>query len=176
MPEKLQINHSSLRLIKGDITDLEIEAFVYYAQEDLALGSGFGNAISMRGGPSIQKELKEIGPKKTTEAVLSSAGDMKAEYIVHAVGPKFQEEDLEPKLKQTIINSLKLVDLKGIKKIAFPPMGTGFYGVPLDLSARLMFETITEYLSGDTDIDEVIICLLDNREFKPFQDRLLAVI
>ncbi len=175
MANKIQINKSSLSLIKGDITDLEIEAFVYYAQENLALGAGFGNAISMRGGPSIQKELQEYGSKKTTEVVISSAGEMKADYIIHAVGPKFQEEDLERKLKETILNSLKLADLKGIKKIAFPPMGTGFYGVPLDLSARLMFETITEYLSGDTEIDEVVICLLDNREFKPFQDQLLAV-
>jgi O-acetyl-ADP-ribose deacetylase (regulator of RNase III) len=54
-------------------------------------------------------------------------------------------------------------------------MGAGFYGVPLDQSARLMFDTITEYLSGETEIDEVVICLLDNREFKPFQDQLLAV-
>ncbi len=175
MSDKLQINNSTLSIIKGDITDLEIEAFVYYAQEDLALGAGFGNSISMRGGPSIQKELQEIGPKKTTEVVLSSAGEMKADYIIHAVGPKFQEEDLETKLKETIMNSLKLADLKGIKKIAFPPMGSGFYGVPLDQSARVMFETISEYLSGETEIDEVVICLLDNREFKPFQEQLLAV-
>lgn len=175
MSDKLQINKSTLSLVKGDITDLEIEAFVYYAREDLALGSGYGNAISMRGGPSIQKELHQYAPKNTTEAVISSAGEMKADYIIHAVGPKFQEEDLESKLKQTIINSLKLADLKGIKKVAFPPMGAGFYGVPLPQSARLMFETITEYLSGTTEIDEVVICLLDNREFKPFHEQLLAV-
>ena len=76
---------------------------------------------------------------------------------------------------RTADEKLKLADLKGIKKVAFPPMGTGFYGVPLAQSARLMFETITEYLSGDTEIDEVVICLLDNREFKPFQEQLLAV-
>jgi O-acetyl-ADP-ribose deacetylase (regulator of RNase III) len=175
MSDELQINNSTLSIIKGDITDLKIEAFVYYAQEDLALGAGFGNSISMRGGPSIQKELQELGPLKTTEVVLSSAGEMKADYIIHAVGPKFQEEDLESKLKETIMNSLKLADLKGIKKIAFPPMGAGFYGVPLDQSARVMFDTISEYLSGETEIDEVVICLLDNREFKPFQEQLLAV-
>jgi O-acetyl-ADP-ribose deacetylase (regulator of RNase III) len=175
MQDSLKVNRSTIRLAKGDITDLEIESFVYYANHDLSLGSGFGNAISMRGGPSIQKELKEHGPLATTEVLVSKAGDMKATYIIHAVGPRFQEEDLEKKLRDTILNALGEADSKGIKNIAFPPMGSGFYGVPLTLSAEIMFETILEYLSGDTHIEEIVICLLDNREYKPFQEQLAGV-
>jgi O-acetyl-ADP-ribose deacetylase (regulator of RNase III) len=175
MADSIKINDKTLRIMKGDITDQEIESFVYYARDDLALGSGFGTAISVRGGPSVQKELDEIGGIKVTEAVVTSAGEMKAKYIVHANGPKFQEENLPEKLKQTVINALKKADEKGIKAVAFPPMGAGFYGVPLEQSADITINTIKEYLSQNgSGITEAVICLLDNREYAPFEQRLSA--
>lgn len=175
MTDEVQINNSTLRLMKGDLTDHEIQAFVFYAQHDLALGSGFGTAIAMRGGPSVQEELKDKGPLKTTEVLVSSAGNMKADYIVHAVGPRFQEEDLEEKLKTTIQNVLTQAEAAGITRIAFPPMGAGFYGVPLDVSATITLGTISDYLMNETKIEEVVIFLLDNRDYKPFQQRLASL-
>jgi O-acetyl-ADP-ribose deacetylase (regulator of RNase III) len=173
--DELKIKDSNLRLMQGDITDLEIDSFVYYAQHDLRLGSGYGTAISMRGGPSIQEELDKLGPLETTDAVVSQAGEMKAKYIIHAVGPRFQEEDIPEKLEKTVLNSLKQAEEKGIPAIAFPAMGVGFYGVPLDISARVTLGTIKEYLSGETKIKDVVVCLLDNREYKPFQSQLAAL-
>lgn len=171
MSVQLEIKNSTLRLIKVDITDFEIESFVYYAQHDLVLGSGFGGAITVRGGPSIQEELKEHGTLKTTEAVISSAGNMKAQHIIHSVGPRFREENLEEKLKTSILNVLKLAEEKGITAIAFPPMGTGFYGVPLDTSAEITVNTLREYLEGDTKIKDVAICVNDSREYQPFEKK-----
>jgi O-acetyl-ADP-ribose deacetylase (regulator of RNase III) len=175
MSDSISINGKTIRLLKGDVTDLEVEAFVYYARHDLALGSGFGNAISMRGGPSVQEELKQYGPLKTTEAIISSAGEMKANYIIHAVGPRFQEENLEDKLRATVLNCLKLADDKGIRQIAFPSMGTGFYGIPLDVSAEVTLTAVQEYLANETGLDEIIISPLDNREYGPFQNRLSSL-
>lgn len=175
MADSIKVKNCNLRLLKGDITDLDIESFVYYAREDLALGSGFGTAISIRGGPTIQKELNEFGKIKITEAVVSSAGEMKAKYIIHANGPKFQEENLSEKLKATIINSFKKAEEKGIKAIAFPPMGAGFYGVPLEQSAEITLNTIKEYLLGDTKLDDVVVCLLDNRDYIPFEKKLSSM-
>jgi O-acetyl-ADP-ribose deacetylase (regulator of RNase III) len=175
MPDELKVNKSIIRLMKTDITDLEIDSFVYYAQHDLALGSGFGTSISMRGGPSIQEELKGFGSVNTTDVVVTAAGDMKAKQIIHAVGPRFQEKELEGKLKDTILNVLKAAEDKGIRAIAFPAMGVGFYGVPLDMSARVTLGTIKEYLSGDTKVEDVVVCLNDNREYKPFQNQFSAL-
>ncbi len=175
MAASVKVKNCNLRLQKGDITDLDIEAFVYYAREDLALGSGFGTAIAVRGGPTIQKELNEFGIIKMTEAVVSAAGEMKAKYIIHANGPKFQEEDLPEKLKQTILNSLAKAEEKGIKAIAFPPMGAGFYGVPLDQSAEITLNTIKEYLSGETNLDDVVVCLNDNREYILFDKKFSSL-
>ena len=102
MCDHVQIHDSVLRLIRGDITEIEVDGFVFYAQPDLALGSGFGGAISVRGGPGIQKELDELGPVETGGVVVSGAGKLHADFIVHAVGPRFNEEDTEGKLRTTV--------------------------------------------------------------------------
>ena len=174
MTTEKKVRQSVIRLVKDDITAMDVEAFVFYAQSDLKLGSGFGNAIAMRGGPSIQEELTQLGEIGVGQAVVTAAGKLKAKHIVHAVGPKFQEEDTEEKLRQVIINALKQAEGRGIEKLAFPPMGTGFYGVPLNVSADIMLETFEKYLQGETKLKEVIICANDNREYKPFQALLQA--
>lgn len=172
MAEKAPVKNGKLRLILDDITNLDIESFVFYANHDLKLGSGYGNAISMRGGPTIQDELNKLGPLKTTEAVVSGAGELKARYIIHAVGPRFQEADMDAKLSKTILKSLETAENKGIKAIALPAMGAGFYGVPLDKCAEIMTSAISEYLSGQTNIEEVVICAVDNHEFLAFEKQL----
>ena len=175
MADETTVKDSVLRLANTDITDMKVESFVYYAQHDLALGSGFGTAISVRGGPGVQKELDDMGPLQTTEVVVSGAGEMKASHIIHAVGPRFQEEDLEAKLKTTVENCLKLADEKGFKQVAFPPMGSGFYGVPLDVSARITLGTIKAHLAGKTGIREITVCLHGNREYQPYQKQLASL-
>ncbi len=172
MPDETKVKNSTLRLVKGDLTDMDIESFVFYARDDLELGSGFGTAITLRGGPTISEELKKMKKLEPTQAVVSSAGELKATYIIHANGPKFQEKDMEGKLEKTILNSLKQAEKKGVKSIAFPPMGSGFYGVPLPTSAKIMIETISGYLAGDTKIEDVVICLIDNHELKAFQEKM----
>jgi len=165
----IQVNRSSVRLVKDDITDLDLKAFVFYAQHDLALGSGFGTAISTRGGPSVQKELDEMGPVSTCDVVVSGAGNMKADYIIHAVGPRFREDDTEGKLRTTMINALRAAEARGIESVAFPAMGAGYYGVPVDLSAKVMTDVLREYLSGETCIREAVICVLDTPQFNSFK-------
>ena len=175
MADALKINDKVIRLVKHDITDLAVEAFVYYAREDLALGSGWGGAITMRGGPEVQKELETLAPIGKTEAAVSGAGKMKAAHIVHAVGPKFQEEDTEAKLHATMLSALRAADAEGIKQIAFPPMGAGFYAVPLNVCAEVTMKAAAQYLEGETQIEEVIFCLMDSREYKPFAERLAVL-
>ncbi|MCX6543350.1 MAG: macro domain-containing protein [Acidobacteria bacterium] len=171
----IPVHKSVVRLVKADITTLDAEAIVFYARPNLALGSGFGNAIARRGGATIKEELDQIGSVQVTGAVVTSAGTLNARFIVHAVGPVFQEPDLEQKLRATMVNALKLADDRGIAQIAFPPMGAGFYGVPLPVCAEVMLSTLTAYLSTTTGIREVIICANDTREYKAFEARLAAM-
>jgi len=163
-----KIKNTELTLVKGDITDMEVDAFVFYARNDLELGSGYGTAISQRGGPSIKKELEKIGRIATGKAVVSGAGELKAKNIVHAVGPKFQEENQETKLRSVMAAALKCADEAGARTLAFPAMGSGFYGVPLDMCTKVMTEEIVKYLQNGTGLTEVRIVVLDSREDGPF--------
>lgn len=175
MSDQISFGGSVLRIVRGDITDLSLDAFVFYAREDLQLGSGFGTAISQRGGPSVQEELDKIGGAKPSQAVVTKAGELKAKHIIHAIGPKFMEEDLPSKLETTIRNALSEAEKAGVKTIAFPPMGAGFYGVPLEESAKITTRVLAEYLNNSPRIDEITICCLDSREYAPFEARLSAL-
>ena len=166
-----KINNTVIRLEKGDLTAMEIEAIVFYADPGLVLGSGFGSAISARGGMSIQEELKQHGTVSTGEAVITSAGALNSSYIIHAVGPRFQEDGTELKLRQAVKSAIQISEENNIRKLAFPPMGTGFYGIPLDLCAQVMLEEIKNHLNRNSQLEEVVICVLDNREFAAFRKR-----
>lgn len=163
-----------IRLVKGDITMLDVDAFVFHAQHDLALGSGFGGAISVRGGPSVQKALDELGPLETGEAVITEAGKLKADYIIHAVGPRFREPDIEEKLRKTVLSALACAKDKDLKRIAFPALGAGYYGIPAPLTARVLVDTIRGYLEDEAGIEEIVICVFDTPQFDAFQAALAA--
>lgn len=164
MPATRQVGARKLRLVRDDLTLLGLEAFVYYARHDLVLGSGFGAAIFARGGAAIQEETEKLAPRETCDVVVSDAGELESSYILHAVGPRFQEEDVEGKLRKTMQNAFAAAVEKGIKTLGFPVMGAGYYGVPLDLCGRVMVEEIESHLAGDTTLEEVVICIQDKRE------------
>lgn len=172
------IQETVIRLVREDITELEVDAFVFYAQSDLVLGSGFGGAIGVRGGASIQKELNELvtdGPIPTGEVVVTEAGKLSADLIIHAVGPRFREDDIEEKLLKTMRNTLLRAEERGVKTLAFPAMGAGYYGIPAPVSSRVMLDALKEHLSGNTQIREVVICLLDRPQFNAFESALAAL-
>ena len=175
MSDEKTINSTSLKIQKCDIADIDVESFVFYAREDLKLGSGYGTAIAMRGGPSVQESLDKLAPIPTCQAVVTEAGEMKSKYIVHAVGPKFMEPDMTDKMKKTIVNAMKAAEDKGITEIAFPAMGAGFYGLPLDESAKLTLGTIKEYVNNSTKIKNVLVCLMDNREYRQFESEFKSL-
>jgi O-acetyl-ADP-ribose deacetylase (regulator of RNase III) len=149
-----------------------VEAIVYYARPDLQLGSGFGGVLAAKGGPKIQEELKKLGTARTTEVVATSGGTLKVKYILHAVGPRFQEEDLEEKLRATMRNVFRRAEEKQVKSLAFPAMGAGFYGIPLEVCARETLGEAKKYLEGADSAREIVFCLSERYELPPFQEQL----
>jgi len=166
------IGDKRLRMIEGDITDIEVEAFVFDITEDASLGSGFGGAIQLRGGVVIQKELDEIGSIPTGEAAVTQAGILKAEHIIHVNGPKFREENEAGKLEQAVHSVFARAEEKGIKQVAFPPIGTGLYQVPMDLCADVMVDTIESHLTNGSGVEDVLIVVQDPREIGPFTAKI----
>jgi len=127
-----QVGDKLIRLIRGDLTDLAVEALVHDIDTDMKLGAGFGSAIQRRGGIVIQKELDAIGECPTGEAVVTQAGILKADYIIHVNGPKFREEDEEDKLRKATKSALRRADEKGIKRLAIPPIGNEYIAMLKD--------------------------------------------
>jgi len=175
MPDELKVKQGTIRLEVGDITELPVEGIVYYARPDLVLGSGFGGVITAKGGPKIQEELKKFGKANTTEVVITTGGDLKAKYILHAVGPRFQEEDLEEKLRKTTDNVLRKAEESRIQSLALPAMGAGFYGVPLEVCARETLGVVKKHLEASAGIREVVFCLRDSHEYRNFLDHLQRI-
>ena len=163
------IGDKKFQLVGGDITEMEVDAFVFDITDDVKLGSGYGAAIQQRGGIVIQKQLDEIGGCPTGEAVVTEAGILKADWIIHTNGPKFREEDEEGKLRNSVASVLARAEEKGVKTLAFPPIGTGLYQVPMDLCARVMVDTISEHLANGATVEEVFIVAPDPREYNPFK-------
>jgi len=109
-PVEKTIGNTTIKLQHGDLTALPVDAFVFYAKEDLDLGSGYGTAIQTRGGLGVKKELDEIGSIGMGEAVITAAGSLNAKHIIHACGPKFREENEEEKLRNCMMSSLKVAN------------------------------------------------------------------
>ena len=128
----------------------------------------------MRGGGAIQKELNELAPVAPLEAVVSSGGRLNAEHIIHAVGPRFREDDIEQKLRTTMDNCLLRAQEKELKTLAFPAMGAGYYGIPAGVSAKVMLEALESFLGRNPGLEEVTICVLDNPQFKAFEAAIAA--
>lgn len=173
MANELKVSEKIIRLMVGFITDVSnMDGIVYYARSDLVLGSGFGTAISIQGGPKVQEELKKFGNVHTTDVVVTGGGNLQARYILHAVGPRFQEEDSEEKLRATTLNTLRRAEEYKLQKIAFPAMGAGFYGIPLEVCARVTMGAVRDFLEKAAELKEVVFCLRDSRELKYFQEHL----
>ncbi len=163
---------TKIRILKGDITDLEIQAFVYDITEDCKLGAGYGTAITGRAGKVVQDALDEIGMCPTGTAIATTAGKLKAEHIIYTNGPKFHEPATREKLQQSVVACLEKAGELGVKKIAFPPIGTGLYQVPLDLCAEVMVDSSREFLRSHDEFEEIVFVALNNREYEPFERKL----
>ncbi|MBW2052876.1 MAG: macro domain-containing protein [Deltaproteobacteria bacterium] len=165
---KTQINKTELELTQGDITEMDTEAIVNAANSSLVLGAGVAGAIRTKGGPSIQKECDQIGGTYVGGAVVTGGGNLKARYVIHAVGPRMGEGDEDHKLEQATLNSLLRADEQGMKSVAFPAISTGIFGFPMDRAARIMLGAVKKHLEGQTTLKKVVFCLFGQESFDVF--------
>ena len=168
----LRVGRSIVELVKGDITELEVDAIVNAANSRLKMGGGVAGAILRKGGWSIQEECDKIGYCPVGGAVITGAGKLKAKYVIHAVGPRMGEGDEDRKLRNATLNSLKLAEKHGIKSMAFPAISTGIFGFPKDRCAKIMLRTAVDYLKAGSSIERVIFCLYDDETYQIFAEEL----
>ncbi|MBW1974912.1 MAG: macro domain-containing protein [Deltaproteobacteria bacterium] len=168
-----KIGDKVLRLVQGDITELDVDAIVNAANAQLILGGGVAGAIRKKGGPSIQEECNKIGGTTVGNAVVTGGGSLKARYVIHAVGPRYGEGDEDNKLKSATWNSLIRATEKGCKSMAFPAISTGIFGFPKDRCAKIMLTTIREFLEKEqTSLQDVVLCLYSAEDFEIFANMM----
>ena len=173
------INGVVLTLQQGDITKIQAEAVVNATNSALAGGGGVDGAIHRAAGPSIVAECRKIGGCPTGSAVATSAGNMAAKYIFHAVGPIYNGSPEDERLLRSAYQScLDLAEKHQVQSIVFPSLSTGAYGYPLTLAAPIALTTVIEHLQKPTSLRKVTFALFDGRALKTFEqalDRLLPL-
>jgi len=169
---RVNIENRVLELLEADITEMQTDAIVNAANAQLILGGGVAGAIRKKGGPKIQQECNKIGGTFVGGAVITTAGNLKAKHVIHAVGPRMGEGNEDRKLKNAALNSLKLADENNLKSIAFPAISAGIFGFPIQRCAEIMLETTIDYLKGRTGLEKVVFCLFGRANYEIFENQL----
>jgi O-acetyl-ADP-ribose deacetylase len=164
---------AKIGLKQGDLTDADVDAIVNAANNDLMLGGGVAGAIRIKGGPAIQAECDSIGPIAVGEAALTGAGLLRARHVIHAASMRLGESTSETNLRAATRNSLKRANENSLKTIAFPAIGAGIAGFPIERCAQVMLEEVRAHLSGPTSLKRVEFVLFDHRALEVFE-RVLA--
>ncbi|KIC95348.1 O-acetyl-ADP-ribose deacetylase [Flavihumibacter solisilvae] len=154
-----------ISLHKGDITKLRVDAIVNAANSSLMGGGGVDGAIHRAGGPAILEECRKIvarqGGCKTGEVVITTAGNLPAKFVIHAVGPVWHggNEGEEKLLADCYRNSLVMAGSHGCRSVSFPNISTGVYGFPKDRAAVIAAGTVIDFInSNDTPAEVVFVC------------------
>lgn len=158
-----------IEVIQGDITKLDVEAIVNAANSSLLGGGGVDGAIHRAAGPDLLEQCIRIrnaeGGCKTGDAKVTSGGRLKAKWVIHTVGPVYDDgADGEAELLASCYRkSLALAAERGAKTIAFPAISTGIYGYPLREACEIAVNTITEHAAALPE--HVILCMFSKKDY-----------
>jgi O-acetyl-ADP-ribose deacetylase (regulator of RNase III) len=161
--------HNTIIIVKrADITEQDTTAIVNAANSALQHGGGVAGAIVRKGGNIIQEESDRIGYVPVGGAAITTGGNLKANYVIHAVGPRMGEGNEDEKLRNATLSVLRLADEEAIHSLAFPAISTGIFGYPIDRCAKIMLQAVKDYCEGKTHIQEIRFCLFDDPAIQVF--------
>ena len=159
-----------IHFLKGDITETAVDAIVNAANTDLMLGAGVAGAIRRKGGPHIQEECDRLGPIALGGAAVTTGGNLKALYVIHAASMRPGGHTTVQSLRLATRNTLERAEEKALKSIAFPAIGTGVAGFPMEECARIMIAETLDHLKARTSLEKIYFVLYDDAALKVFED------
>ncbi len=170
-----EIGNAVIELVIGDITLQDTEAIVNAANSSLLGGGGVDGAIHRAAGPQLLELCKLLGGCATGSACITLGYNLKAEYIIHAVGPVYEGGNRREaeNLADAYKASMSLVAKKGVKSVAFPAISTGVYSYPLQEAATIALKTVIDYLNKGTNIKLVRFVLFDHKTYSVFEQVLI---
>ncbi|VAX26804.1 UPF0189 protein SSO2899 [hydrothermal vent metagenome] len=159
-----KIKGKTLRLVKGDITERDVDVIVNAANSHLKHGGGVAGAIARKGGKIIQEESDRIGFVPVGSAAITTAGKLPCKAVIHAVGPRMGEGNEDEKLKNALLSSLQLASEHGYKSISIPAISSGIFGFPKDRCAKILVNESRRFLEENPDISLEVIefCIYDD--------------
>jgi len=159
-----------IEIRQGDLTEMDCDAIVNAANNDLQLGGGVAGAIRRKGGPQIQTECNEIGTIPVGGAAVTSGGKLKARYVIHAASMQLGGRTSAQSLRSSTAHALRIAAQKGLKTVAFPAVGTGIAGFPLRECAEIMLGEAARHMNGATSLEKVYFVLFDAEALGVFQE------
>jgi O-acetyl-ADP-ribose deacetylase (regulator of RNase III) len=170
---KVKVGSTTFSLVRGDITEAEVDAIVNAANAGLSMGTGVAGAMKRKGGTVIEEEAVRQGPIEPGEAVLTVAGNLPATHVIHAVALGQDLKTNPERVAAATRSSLALADKHKLLSIAFPALGSGIGGVPPAQSAEAMVTTVVDHVKkGNTSLQKVLFVVYQDEAFKAFSDAL----
>lgn len=156
-------------LLQGDLTEMDVDAIVNAANNDLQLGGGVAGVIRRKGGDAIQQECDAIGSIPVGGAAITSAGKLRARFVIHAASMQLGGETTARALRSSTAHSLRIAAERGLHSIAFPAVGTGIAGFPTPECARIMLREVAEHLKKPTSLKKIHFVLFDAAALSEFE-------
>jgi len=161
--KEIAIKETTVRIVRGDITESDVDAIVNAANSYLKHGGGVAGAIVRKGGALIQEESDRIGYVPVGGCAVTTGGRLKAKYVLHAVGPRWGEGDEEEKLRNAVRNTLKLATEKAFASLSMPAVSAGIFGFPKERCARIIVHEVSSFIETTaTTLREITFCLMDD--------------
>jgi O-acetyl-ADP-ribose deacetylase (regulator of RNase III) len=170
---KAKLGKVAVSIVRGDITEAEVDAIVNAANAELWMGAGVAGAIKRKGGTVIEEDAVRQGPIEVGEAVITVAGNLNATHVIHAatMGPDLKSDPA--KIAAATKSALALAEKHRLSSVAFPALGTGVGGVPAPSCAEAMLSTLGEHLKSSTSsLERVVFVVYQDEALKAFTDTL----
>lgn len=157
-----------IEIVQGDLTEMDADAIVNAANNDLQLGGGVAGTIRRKGGRAIQAECDAIGTIPLGGAAITSGGKLKARYVIHAASMELGGRTSAATLRSSTAHALRIAAQKGLKSIAFPAVGTGIAQFPVRECAEIMLREAAKHFEHPTSIEKVYFVLFDQATLGTF--------
>ncbi len=173
-----QVDDAVLELCVGDITEQSVDAIVNAANARLAGGGGVDGAIHRAGGPTIMEECRALGGCPVGQAVVTGAGNLKARYVVHTVGPIWSggESNDADLLRSAYQQSLRQAVEHMAKTVAFPSISTGAYGYPIGEASRIAVGAVVDFLNESGALERVRFVLFSESDFDAYAEAVAEIL
>ncbi|KAH6570351.1 hypothetical protein BASA50_011400 [Batrachochytrium salamandrivorans] len=166
--------HNPVCILKGDITELGVDAIVNAANSSLLGGGGVDGAIHCKAGKELLQECRGLGGCLTGEAKITAGYNLPAHHVIHTVGPIVRGREQPEQLARCYTSSLELASQKQLRSIAFPCISTGVYGYPQEAAAHVALQAVKTWLEANSNrMDLVVFCVFLPKDYIIYSDLLL---